>query len=215
MRLTKYTHACIRVDDGSRSLVIDPGTWTEPGALLGADAVLITHEHHDHVDVMRLSGLGLPAYVPRHARLRAIEHTRGLDLHVVDAADDVEVAGFSVRAVGGTHAPVLPGQEVCANLGYVIHDAGGDTVFHPGDALHVPSRDELAGRQLRVLCAPVQASWVKLAEVVEFVDAVAADVTIGVHDGQVNERGLDGITHYLSRRSTTRYVALRPRQELR
>jgi hypothetical protein len=26
-------------------LVIDPGAWSEPQALIGADAVLVSHEH--------------------------------------------------------------------------------------------------------------------------------------------------------------------------
>lgn len=39
-------------------------------------------------------------------------------------------------------------------------------------------------------------------------------MTVGIHDAQLNERGLEGVTHYLSRVTTTRYEALRPRQDL-
>ncbi|PWU58592.1 MBL fold metallo-hydrolase, partial [Micromonospora globispora] len=28
MRITKFTHACIRLEDDERVLVIDPGTWS-------------------------------------------------------------------------------------------------------------------------------------------------------------------------------------------
>ena len=48
MELTKHGHACVAVADGDRRLVIDPGAWTEPSALDGATAVLVTHEHPDH-----------------------------------------------------------------------------------------------------------------------------------------------------------------------
>lgn len=46
MRILKFTHSCVRLeaDDGG-TLVIDPGVWTEDEALVGADAVLVTHEH--------------------------------------------------------------------------------------------------------------------------------------------------------------------------
>ena len=54
MRLTKMGHACVRLEKDGEILVIDPGTLTEPEALDGAEAVLITHEHPDHVDRDRL-----------------------------------------------------------------------------------------------------------------------------------------------------------------
>ena len=55
MRMTKFTHACVRLDDGDRSLVLDPGEFSECAeALDGASAVLITHEHFDHLNVEAL-----------------------------------------------------------------------------------------------------------------------------------------------------------------
>ena len=50
MRLTKLGHACVRLEKDGARLVIDPGVWSGPDALSEASAVLITHEHVDHVD---------------------------------------------------------------------------------------------------------------------------------------------------------------------
>ena len=50
MLLTKYTHACVRLEKDGQVIVIDPGTFSEPESLQDAAAVLITHEHVDHVD---------------------------------------------------------------------------------------------------------------------------------------------------------------------
>ena len=55
MRFLKYSHACVRVESDAAVLVIDPGGLTEREALDGADAVLITHEHFDHLDVDALA----------------------------------------------------------------------------------------------------------------------------------------------------------------
>src|SRR5262249_34080794 len=54
MQMIKFTHACVRLIDGERSLLIDPGIWAEAEAFDGVTDVLVTHEHADHVDVDRL-----------------------------------------------------------------------------------------------------------------------------------------------------------------
>ncbi len=50
MRLTKLEHACVRLEKNGTTVVVDPGTWTDPGVLDGAAAVLVTHEHADHLN---------------------------------------------------------------------------------------------------------------------------------------------------------------------
>ena len=55
MHVTKYSHSCLRLEHDGAVLVVDPGGFSEPEALDGADAVLVTHEHPDHVDVAALT----------------------------------------------------------------------------------------------------------------------------------------------------------------
>ena len=62
MRITKFGHACVRVQGDGGVVVIDPGVFTDPAALEGADAVLITHEHPDHVHPDHLRGNGVPIW---------------------------------------------------------------------------------------------------------------------------------------------------------
>ena len=40
MRLKKLGNACVRIEHGGRTLVIDPGVFTDPGAVVGADGAL-------------------------------------------------------------------------------------------------------------------------------------------------------------------------------
>ncbi|HEV2257840.1 MAG TPA: MBL fold metallo-hydrolase [Streptosporangiaceae bacterium] len=97
-RITKYTHSCVRIERDGTVLVIDPGIWSEPSALYGADAVLVTHEHGDHIDVLRLAGLGVPVYAPADARIT------GLDVIGVKSGESFTAAGFTVTAVRGPPA---------------------------------------------------------------------------------------------------------------
>ncbi|MEH1169029.1 MBL fold metallo-hydrolase [Micromonospora sp. CPCC 205539] len=180
MRITRFTHACVRVEHEGGVLVVDPGTWSEPRALVGADAVMVTHEHTDHVDVLRLAGLGVPVYAPEGARLPDLAP---LPVTRVSAGQSFTAAGIAVTAHGGRHAPIHEGQPDCPNLGYVI----GDGVYHPGDSLHVPDAP------VHTLLVPAQGSWMRLGEAIRFAAAVGADRAYPIHDAQLNERGLASV----------------------
>ena len=47
MRIKKFGHSCVRIEHDGHTLVLDPGMFTDPEAMDGADAVLITHQHYD------------------------------------------------------------------------------------------------------------------------------------------------------------------------
>jgi len=202
VRITKFTHSCVTFERDGRVLVVDPGVWSEPGALVGADAVLVTHEHTVHVDALRLAGLDVPVYAPAEARI----DTLGLDLRVVPVSvgETFDAAGFSVRAVGGRHATVFDGRPDCANLGYIVEESA----YHPGDSLFVPDVP------VHALFVPLQASWLKAAEAIEFVRAVRPELTVPIHEGQVNERGLAALNSWLGETTGPGYRWLAPRQSL-
>lgn len=195
MRIARFTHSCVRLeaDDGG-TLVIDPGVWTEEEALVGAGAILVTHEHVDHIDVLRLAQLGLSVHAPATARID------GVDVIGIAPGDELTIAGFRIRAVGGRHAFIYAGQPDCANLGYIVDGA----LYHPGDSVHVPEGS------IETLLVPMQGSWLKTEEAIDFVQAVRPSRAFGIHDGQLNERGLNGINAWLTRESGTDYRWLRP-----
>lgn len=198
MRITKFTHACVRLEDGDRVLVIDPGTWSEPRALLGADAVLVTHEHTDHIDTLRLAGLGVPVYAPAGADIPRV------DVIPVSPLEVFTAAGFSVKAVGGRHAVIYGGLPDCPNLGYVVEGS----VYHPGDSLHVPQEE------VETLLVPAQGSWLKMDEAIDFVKAVNPRRAFAIHDAQVNERGLASINGWLAESTDNGYRYLAPGESI-
>ena len=121
----------------------------------------------------------------------------------VDPGQSLSIEGFEVAAVGGRHAAIVPGQEVCANVGYVVA-ADGETVYHPGDALAVPDVP------VTTLLVPMQASWLKTEEAIGFLRAVRPDRAVGIHDGQVNDRARDSINHWLATEGGADYAGSHP-----
>jgi L-ascorbate metabolism protein UlaG (beta-lactamase superfamily) len=188
MRLAKYSHACVRVEHDGAVLVIDPGTLSERAALDGVDAVLITHEHADHLDVGALSDvLATRPSIAVYTNPDVLPHLTELDGVVtpVVSGEEFNAAGFRVRAFGGLHAEIHPDMPRVSNLGYFIEGEGASGgVYHPGDSFDVPT-----GVEVETLFVPVSGPWLKLAEAIDFVRAVAPRRAFALHDGLHNEIG--------------------------
>jgi L-ascorbate metabolism protein UlaG (beta-lactamase superfamily) len=183
MRLVKYAHACVRVESDAAVLVIDPGALTERAALDGVDAVLVTHEHFDHLDVEALAdelarrpAVRVYANAAVSARLDALAGA----VTTVDSGDVFEAAGFRVAAYGGRHAEIHPDLPRVPNLGFLVDDL----LYHPGDSFDVP-----AGVTVDTVFVPVSGPWLRLSDSVEFVRALSPRRAFALHDGLLNDAG--------------------------
>jgi L-ascorbate metabolism protein UlaG (beta-lactamase superfamily) len=198
MKLTKFTHACVRLEKDSKVLVFDPGNLSETGeALAGADAVLITHEHPDHIDVdavvaALLGDDALQLFAPAGvaAQLREKAPDARPRIHTVAPGEEFDAAGFAIQSFGGQHALIHPQIPVVANVGYLVDS----NVYHPGDSFVVPD-----GVAVQTLLVPIHAPWNKVGEVVDFVIGVRAPKAFPVHDGLLNDGGLGLVEGHVTR----------------
>ncbi|MDT0200684.1 MBL fold metallo-hydrolase [Nocardioides sp. AE5] len=176
MRITKFGHACVRIEHEGAVIVIDPGCFTELEAVDGAGAVLITHEHADHYDLERLRATEAPVFtIDAVARQITAQSPDVAERVTVVAPGDSFDAGLPVRVVGELHAVIHPELPRFDNSGYVV-TAGAAKIYHPGDALTPP------GEEVDVLLAPSSAPWLKAAEAIDFVREVGAPRNLAIHD---------------------------------
>jgi L-ascorbate metabolism protein UlaG (beta-lactamase superfamily) len=193
MELTKRGHACIVISEGDRRLVIDPGGFTEADALDGASAVLVTHEHLDHFQPDRLrAALDADPALEIWTNRSVAGQLEGLGgrVHVVGNGDTFTAAGFDVSVHGELHAQIHPEIPQVKNVGFLVDGQ----VFHPGDAFTVPDEP------VSTLLVPLHAPWSKIAEVIDYVRAVHADQAFAVHDGLLNDSGVQVTGSWLGER---------------
>jgi len=207
VRVTKFTHSCLRVE-GAGVLVVDPGGFSERSeALAGADAVLITHEHFDHLDpdalrdaVTARPDLRIFAHADVVAQLSALaDHTTA-----VSPGTEFEAAGFRVRAYGGQHAVIHPDIPRVANLAYLVADEATN-LYHPGDSFTVPE-----DTTVDTLFVPLNAPWMKLMESIDFVRAVRPGRAYALHDALLTDTGAKVSDGHLERLSGTSYAHVAP-----
>jgi L-ascorbate metabolism protein UlaG (beta-lactamase superfamily) len=188
MRLTKFGHSCLLVEEGRARILLDPGTMSDGfEELEGLTAVLFTHQHGDHLDAERLRGV-----LDRNRGVRVVSDQgsaellgeAGVDVEVVHDGDEFEVAGVGVRVAGRDHAIIHPDIPVVLNVGYLV--AG--RLFHPGDAFTPP------GQHVEVLAVPAGAPWLKVSEPIEYLRQVRPLVAVPVHEKVLSAAGMS--IHY-------------------
>jgi L-ascorbate metabolism protein UlaG (beta-lactamase superfamily) len=97
---------------------------------------------------------------------------------VARVGDRLTFGGTTVEVLGGLHAAVYGDVPGCTNSAYLVDDGA---FLHPGDSFHVPGRD------VDVLAVAVDGPWLKLAEAVDYVRAVAPRVAVPIHEGETTD----------------------------
>ena len=103
--------------------MLDPGVWSGADPLAGAQAVLITHEHVDHLDtgVVRAALERDPALeLWTNAAVAAQFDGFGGRVHAVGHGDAFTAAGFDVHVYGRDHAVIHPDLPVVPNIGFAV-----------------------------------------------------------------------------------------------
>jgi L-ascorbate metabolism protein UlaG (beta-lactamase superfamily) len=181
MQLTHFGHSCLLAQFDRTSILFDPGTFAHGfEGITGLSAIIITHQHPDHVDVARLPELleGNPD-AALYADAQTAEQL-GARCQAVQVGDELSVGELTIRAVGGRHAVIHPEIPVIQNNSYLVDDGEHRArLMHPGDALFVPDEP------VDVLAAPAAAPWMRISEAIDYLRAVAPTHAVPIHQGVV------------------------------
>ena len=176
MKITKYGHCCLLVEEKGVRFLTDPGTFTADAhaSLTGIDAILYTHEHGDHYHLDSLTQLlennpdAIVLCNEGVSVLLAAEHIA----HTVLTNGAHTHKGISITGVSGDHAEIHSSIPRIQNTGFLI--AG--RLWYPGDAWIDP------GTTFDVLALPVAGPWMKISEAADYAIRLAPKKAFPVHD---------------------------------
>ena len=204
MKLTKYQHACFTVEQAGDVLVVDPGTFaTDFIAPEQVVAVVVTHEHPDHLDGERLAELfaknpnailyGPPA---------VIEKITITNKKAVHSGEIVTAGPFTLEFFGEQHHIIHPSMPIVQNVGLLINDR----LYYPGDSFVLPERS------IDTLALPIAAPWLQISEAIDFLLAVKPRFAFPTHDAIYSDIGkniADSMFSDIAKKNAVKYCRLR------
>ncbi len=186
MRITHFGHACLLVEIADTRILIDPGAFADDFlGLRDLDAILITHQHQDHLDPVRLPELvRANGEVPIWCDPQSVAVLEEVGVHAT-AHDGTAVAlgEVTIEPVGELHALIHDEIPRITNVGVRLRAAGEPTLFHPGDALDADPGE------IDVLAFPLNAPWQRSREMTGFLRRLSAPRAVPIHDALLSPTG--------------------------
>lgn len=186
MRVTKYIHSCLLLEEGGEQMLFDPGTFTfreglvKPEQFRNIKWMVVTHTHPDHFDVsaikqiVEISG----ATVIGNDEVAAGLHTVGIPVIVLE--DGKETFGeFVLKALPAKHQPILS-DTVPKNTSFLVNE----NLLNGGDSFDAVLETY---RGIYALAVPVLAPYLTELHVMDYVLRMLPKRVIPIHDGYAKD----------------------------
>ena len=137
-------YAGVTIKTPSKTLVVDP-VDVKPRDFKNVDAILISHEHYDHLDQALVSEIHkqtLCVVVADPTSARRLQNVIPPDkLSEVEPGLEVKLGEVSVKAEKSNHPPAA------TPVSFVIKSEDGVKVFHTADSLPFPEMTAIGERE--------------------------------------------------------------------
>jgi L-ascorbate metabolism protein UlaG (beta-lactamase superfamily) len=181
MKLTKYDHACVTLENDGQMIVIDPGNlstdFISPHNVVG---VVITHAHADHFDpelVASIIDANPDATIVSHEAVTS--QIEAFTTHPAQAGDTLKIGAFDLAFFGGTHATIHRSIPIIPNLSIMVNDL----FYYPGDSFTLP------GKPVDTLAIPAGAPWLKIGDAMDFLGETKPRFAFPTHDVVLSDAG--------------------------
>lgn len=183
MKITKFGHCCLLIEEGGVKILIDPGNYSEQqNELKDVNVVLISHEHtdHFHIDsVKKILENNPNAEIITNSSVGTLLIKENVPFTKLEHGQNTNEGGVTIEAYGNNHALMHSSIPPIQNTGYFI----ANRFFYPGDAFTKPSK------QIEILALPVAGPWMKLSEAIDYALELNPKICFPVHDGILKQIG--------------------------
>lgn len=191
MKITKFEHSCLLIENGDRALAIDPGEFSKSfKASPEIDALVITHEHPDHYNPEKVAEIIAqnPNVVIFTTHKVEQEIREKFDLSdqqiiVVENGQKSQIGTFDLEFFGRDHAEIVDGVVPCDNFGIVVNNL----LAYAGDSFVAPPI------RPQVLAVPASAPWLKIYESMQFIAKTKPTQVFPTHNALLSPIG-EGIS---------------------
>lgn len=183
MKITKFGHCCLLVEEGNLKVLVDPGAWNElPEDLLNLDLLLITHEHPDHLDLDKIKHIisqNPNIQIFTNKGVGKVLDQNQIPYQLLELGQTTTIKDVLIETFGKIHAEVYPTLPSVDNTGFLINNK----LFIPGDNFTDP------GKAVEILAVPISAPWLKLSESIDYAKKLKPKLAFPVHDGALKYAG--------------------------
>jgi len=169
MKITKYTHSCIYVEDQGISILIDPGNYSiqeglRPEMFSTLNYLLITHEHQDH--------LYLPFVKQVIEKFPEVKILTNKSIIKILEQENIHVKVESIPEISQFDAPHEKAlKSPPTNIGFTILG----TLTHLGDSLSY-------AHSAPILAMPIVGSWGSTVDCLDKAIELGVKKVIPIHD---------------------------------
>ena len=181
MKITKYEHAFLVLEQNGQQLAVDPGFYSETlPQFHNLVAVTLSHVHDDHSYLPHVEKLvdqfpNLRIFGP----LEVKEKLSSISVETCFHGDSHQVGEFTIEFSGDLHQEIHRSIPLVQNLAVLVNRK----LFYPGDSYTTSEHP------YQVLACPSSAPWLRISDVMDYLELQRPARCFPTHNALLSDHG--------------------------